>query len=171
MSCSSGSRRRDYGFLREGNLVVNGLLSGGRANLSLGKIHPKDGRTPYLPLSILSIPSIHSKLVISRQDSDALFLDAAVASLEQLAPSHHLRSIPVRPLPVRLSIHAWLRTYLKVSRYNNLQLYFVTINNIVILASGVVVISAFGSGVGISKRLFIPRMNNAWKQNDKGDEV
>ena len=164
---SISRRRRDYGFLREGNLVVNGLLSGGRANLSLGKIHPKDGRTPYLPLSILSI---HSKLVISRQDSDALFLDAAVASLEQLAPSHHLRSIPVRPLPVRLSIHAWLRIYLKVSRYNNLQLYFVTIN-IVILASGVVVISAFGSSVGISKRLFIPRMNNAWKQNDKGDEV
>ena len=169
MSCSSGSRRRDYGFLREGNLVVNGLLSGGRANLSLGKIHPKDGRTPYLPLSILSI---HSKLVISRQDKGkTLFLGAAVGSLEQLAPSHHLRSIPVRPLPVRLSIHAWLRTYLKVSRYNNLQLYFVTINNIVILASGVVVISAFGSGVGISKRLFIPRMNNAWKQNDKSDEV
>ena len=174
MSCSSGSRRRDYGFLREGNLVVNGLLSGGRANLSLGKIHPKDGRTPYLPLSILSIHSvsIHSKLVISRQDKGkTLFLDAAVGSLEQLAPSHHLRSIPVRPLPVRLSIHAWLRTYLKASRYNNLQLYFVTINNIVILASGVVVISAFGSGVGISKRLFIPRMNNAWKQNDKSDEV
>ena len=56
MSCSSGSRRRDYGFLREGNLVVNGLLSGGRANLSLGKIHPRDGRTPYLPY--LSFPSI-----------------------------------------------------------------------------------------------------------------
>ena len=126
--------------------MVNGLLSGGRANLSLGKIHPKDDK------------------------GKTLFLGVAVGSLEQLAPSHHLRSIPVRPLPVRLSIHTWLRIYLKVSRYNNLQLYFVTVN-IVILASGVVVISAFGSGVGISKRLFIPRMNNAWKQNDKSDEV
>ena len=58
------SRRRYYGFLREGNLVVNGL-SGGQGNLSPGKIYPLLGWENSLHMSIHFV-SIHSKLRISR---------------------------------------------------------------------------------------------------------
>ena len=53
--------RRYYGFLSEGNLVVNGL-SGGQGNLSPGKIYPLLGWEDSLHSA-----SIHSKLRISRE--------------------------------------------------------------------------------------------------------
>ena len=124
MSCSSGSRRRDYGFLREGNLVVNGLLSGGRANLSLGKIHPKDGRTPYLPLSILSIRSIHSKLVISRQDKGKTLMPCSwMQQLVHWSSLHHLTISDPSPSGLCPSVYPSTPGFEPISRFLDITIF------------------------------------------------